>query len=83
MRSAPETGQNLWGILLTIFNRRIGMKTLKFGKAFRMGQLNMIQHNLTGNLSDRNARRLEKKQAKLANISNETYREIIQTEKEI
>ena len=59
------------------------MKTLKFGKAFRMGQLNMIQHNLTGNLSDRNAGRLEKKQAKLANISNETYREIIQTEKEI
>ena len=59
------------------------MKTLKFGKALRMGQLNMIQHNLTGNLSDRNAGRLEKKQAKLANISNETYREIIQTEKEI
>ena len=59
------------------------MKTLKFGKALRMGQLNMVQHNLTGHLSARNARRLEKKQAKLANISNETAREIIQTEKEI
>ena len=59
------------------------MKTLKFGKALRMGQLNMVKHNLTGNLSARNARRLEKKQTKTDNISNEAAREIKQTEKEI
>ena len=59
------------------------MKTLKFGKALRMGQLNMIQHNLSGNLSARNARRLEKKQAKMSNISKNGARELKQTEKEI
>ena len=59
------------------------MKTLKFGKALRMGQLNMIKHNLTGNLSARNARRLEKKQTKMASIFNEAAREINQKEKEI
>ncbi len=59
------------------------MKTLKFGKALRMGQLNMIHHNLSGNLSARNARRLEKKQAKMTNVPTDVAREIKQTEKEI
>ncbi len=59
------------------------MKPLKFGKALRMGQLNMVQHNLSGNLSARNARRLEKKQGKMSNISTDVAREIKQTEKEI
>jgi hypothetical protein len=59
------------------------MKPLKFGKALRMGQLNMIHHNLSGDLSARNARRLEKKQAKMTNISTDVDREIKQIEKEI
>ena len=37
---------------------------MSFAVALRMGQLNMIQHNLTYETSARNARRLEKKRAK-------------------
>ena len=44
------------------------MRQIPFDIQLRMGQLNMVQHNFGYETSARNARRLEKKQAKVQRV---------------
>ena len=57
------------------------MKQLDFRIALRMGQINMVSHNITCEISARNIRRIEKKNVKKQCNRNAT--QLPETDKEI